>query len=89
MLTTDLQDRSNVISIHNKVIEKQQREEIEEMTHDKEFSVFISDVLPAMNSKEIYKVFYGNPTIDELEEIMERVVRRAGIRKEILLEKLN
>ncbi|MFK7678733.1 hypothetical protein ACI3ER_11885 [Bacillus sp. Wb] len=75
---------SNIVSIHNS---KKQQE-------NKEFQcetmkVFMSDIYPAMTKKEKYKVFYGNPSTDELQEIMERVVERAEIRKEILLEKLS
>lgn len=76
---------SNIVSIHNS---KKQHEK-EEILHDKELSIFMSDVYPAMNSKEKYEVFYGNPSTERLEEIMEKVIVRAQIRKEILLEKLS
>jgi len=89
MLTTDLQDHSNVISIHNKAIEKQQKEEIEEMTYDSEMNIFMKHIYPCMSKKEQYTVFYGNPSTDELEEIMKRVVKRANINTEFMLEKLN
>ncbi|WP_425203686.1 hypothetical protein [Priestia megaterium] len=77
---------SNIVSIHNINLKQQEKEEI---LHDTELSIFMSDIYPSMNSKEKYEVFYGNPSTERLEEIMEKVIVRAQIRKEILLEKLS
>ncbi|WP_182006349.1 hypothetical protein [Priestia aryabhattai] len=83
-LVKDNKQESNVTSIHNSNKQQENKEfQCETM------KVFMSDIYPAMTKKEKYKVFYGNPSTDELQKIMERVVERADIRKEIILEKLS
>ncbi|TPF18004.1 hypothetical protein [Priestia megaterium] len=77
--------QEEITSIHNYNKKQQEKEEMAQSSYD----IFLSEILPAMNKKEKYEVFYGNPSTERLEEIMEKVVVRAQIRKEILLEKLS
>jgi len=76
--------QEGITSIHN----SNKQHENEDITQDS-YSIFLSEILPAMNKKEKYEVFYGNPSTERLEELMEKVIVRAQIRKEILLEKLS
>jgi hypothetical protein len=83
-LVKENKQESNIVSIHNSSKQHENKEfQCETM------KVFMSDIYPAMTKKEKYKVFYGNPSTDELQELMEKVIVRAQIRKEILLEKLS
>lgn len=78
--------QEEITSIHNYNKKQQEKEEI---LHDQVMKVFMEDIYSAMRPKEKYEVFYSNPSTERLEEIMERVIVRAQIRKEILLEKLS
>jgi hypothetical protein len=82
-----------------KVIESHKKEETLDLHNsnftkenkgiDFEYQLFLTEIAPAMLKKERDEVFYGNPSTERLEEIMEKVIVRAQIRKEILLEKLS
>ncbi|MGG4434513.1 hypothetical protein AAXE64_08125 [Priestia megaterium] len=75
--------QEDITSIHNSNFTKENK------GIDKEFEIFANEIYPCMSKKEQYEVFYGNPSTERLEEIMERVVTRSLINKEILLEKLS
>ena len=75
--------QEDITSIHNGNFTKENK------GTDKEFEIFANEIYPCMSKKEQYEVFYGSPSTERLEEIMENVVRKALINKEYLLEKLS